>query len=64
MDEFDSYVVVVNDEDQHALWPAFRSVPDGWLAINAAATKEECLALVEREWTDIRPRSLREAMGR
>jgi MbtH protein len=64
MDEFDSYVVVVNDEDQHALWPAFRSVPDGWLAINAAATKKECLALVEREWTDIRPRSLREAMGR
>jgi MbtH protein len=62
MDDGFTYVVVVNDEEQHALWPSFRSVPGGWRAVCAPASKEECLEFVERHWTDIRPLSLRRAL--
>jgi len=24
------YLVLVNDEGQHSLWPVFAAVPDGW----------------------------------
>jgi MbtH protein len=63
MDEAETYVVVVNDEEQHALWPSFRTVPDGWQAICPPLSKQECLDVVERQWTDIRPLSLRRALA-
>jgi MbtH protein len=24
------YLVLINDEGQHSLWPVFADVPDGW----------------------------------
>ncbi|MFF4582200.1 MbtH family protein [Streptomyces sp. NPDC001389] len=54
--------VVVNDELQHALWPAFAEVPAGWRAVFGEESRENCLAYVEEHWSDLRPRSLREAM--
>jgi MbtH protein len=47
------FLVLVNDEDQHSLWPVFADVPEG-------ETREDCLEYVETHWTDLRPRSLRE----
>ena len=66
MDEEDSqqYRVVVNHEDQFSIWPADREQPAGWRDVGKLGTKAECLAYVERVWTDMRPRSLREAMDR
>ena len=29
-DETATFVVLVNDEDQHSLWPAFADLPAGW----------------------------------
>ncbi|MEU6736827.1 MbtH family protein [Streptomyces physcomitrii] len=55
--------VVVNDEGQHALWPAFASVPDGWESVHGPAAREECLDYVDRNWTDLTPRSARIAVG-
>lgn len=57
-----TYVVVINDEDQYSIWESSRPVPAGWREAGAAGTKEECLAHIDRVWTDMRPRSLREAM--
>ncbi|GGJ69377.1 MbtH family protein [Streptomyces brasiliensis] len=57
-----SYVVLVNDENQHSLWPVFVDVPDGWQTVFGEAAREECLAYIEKSWTDIRPKSLIEAM--
>jgi len=31
--------------------------------VREAASKAECLAWIEANWTDMRPASLREAMG-
>jgi uncharacterized protein YbdZ (MbtH family) len=56
------YFVLVNDEDQHSLWPSFVDVPAGWTAVFGEDTREACLSYVETHWTDLRPRSLREAM--
>jgi uncharacterized protein YbdZ (MbtH family) len=62
-DETADYLVLVNDEGQHSLWPAFAGVPDGWTQVLGPGGRPECLDYVERTWTDMRPKSLIEAMG-
>ncbi|PPS71773.1 MbtH family protein [Streptomyces sp. MH60] len=62
-DENGQFQVVVNDEDQHSLWPTFSDVPAGWRAVFGPAGRAECLEYVEQNWTDLRPRSLRAAMA-
>ncbi|MFV8174457.1 MbtH family protein [Mycolicibacterium peregrinum] len=62
-DENGAFCVLVNDEDQHSLWPAFAEVPAGWRTVFGAAGRAECLSFVEQNWADIRPRSLREALA-
>lgn len=57
------FLVLVNDEDQHSIWPVFAQVPPGWRVVYGAADRASCLDYVERNWTDIRPRSLREKIG-
>ncbi|MBP0456869.1 MbtH family protein [Streptomyces montanisoli] len=57
------YVVVRNDEEQYSIWPADRTLPSGWHAQDVTGGKDECLAHITRVWTDLRPRTLREAAG-
>lgn len=59
-DSTDLYEVVVNDEEQYSIWPADRSVPLGWRTVGMRGTRQACLDYIERHWTDMRPRSLRE----
>jgi MbtH protein len=56
--ESGSFFVLVNDEGQHSLWPAFAEQPLGWTAVHGAASRQECLDYVEKNWTDLRPKSL------
>jgi MbtH protein len=56
------YQVVVNHEEQYSIWPARKEIPAGWTATGPTGTREECLAHIREVWTDMRPRSLREAM--
>ncbi|MFE1199496.1 MbtH family protein [Streptomyces olivaceoviridis] len=51
--------VVVNHERQYSVWPADQAIPAGWSPIGVTSTLDECLAYIDREWTDLRPRSLR-----
>jgi MbtH protein len=60
-DEDGTYLVLVNDEDQHSLWPADLDVPAGWRVVLPASGRQECLDFVDAHWTDMRPASLREA---
>jgi MbtH protein len=57
-----SYLVLINDEGQHSLWPVFADVPDGWKAIFGEAGHQQCLDFIEQSWIDMRPRSLVKAM--
>ncbi|GGP84725.1 MbtH family protein [Streptosporangium pseudovulgare] len=56
-----SFLVVLNDEEQYSVWPAGRELPDGWRAEGFEGTREDCLAHIEKVWTDMRPLSLRRA---
>ncbi|GAA3866332.1 MbtH family protein [Streptomyces sedi] len=50
--------VLVNDEGQHSLWPSFADIPDGWTAVFGPQERQTCLDYVERNWTDLTPRSV------
>jgi len=58
----DVFQVLVNDEEQHSIWPAAKAVPAGWTSTGPKGAKAECLDYIEKNWTDMRPRSLQLAM--
>jgi MbtH protein len=53
------YAVVVNDEEQHSLWPAILPVPAGWREVGFRGDEERCLEMIAELWPDITPRSAR-----
>ncbi|MBD9358042.1 MbtH family protein [Methylomonas albis] len=57
------YLVLINDEGQHSLWPAFREIPKGWKTIGPQGQRQICLDWIETHWTDMRPKSLIDAMN-
>jgi uncharacterized protein YbdZ (MbtH family) len=61
-DENGEYLVLVNEEQQYSLWPAFHDIPAGWSAVGPRGNRKECLSWIEANWTDMRPRSLVKAM--
>lgn len=58
-----TFLVLVNDEGQHSLWPDFARLPEGWAVALPAGPREAALAFVEEHWTDMRPAGLRAAAG-
>jgi MbtH protein len=60
-DKAGTFLVLVNAEEQHCVWPAFAEVPSGWTVALAESSREQADAYLEANWTDMRPRSLREA---
>ncbi len=63
-DQDGTYLVLVNDENQHCLWPAAIDVPAGWRVVHGPDARQACLDYVEANWTDMRPKSLADAMDR
>lgn len=61
-DEAD-YLVLVNEENQHSLWPATIDAPAGWRTASGPQPRAEALDYIERNWTDLRPAGLIAAMG-
>ncbi len=57
------YEVLINDEEQYSLWPLEKAVPAGWRLAGKRGPKDVCMAYVDEVWTDMRPLSLRQAMG-
>lgn len=56
------FLVLVNEEGQHSLWPVFAATPEGWKSVFGEAGRQECLDYIETSWTDMRPKSLIKAM--
>lgn len=56
------YKVIIDFEEQYSIWPVDRENPRGWRDAGVNGTKSECLAYIEKEWTDMPPSSLREKM--
>ncbi len=62
MDSEAEYLVVCNDEEQYSIWPAGRKVPLGWREAGPLGSRDVCLSYIEEVWTDITPRSVRQAL--
>jgi uncharacterized protein YbdZ (MbtH family) len=62
-DESGRFRVLVNDEEQHSLWPSFADVPAGWRVLYGEADRAACLDYIDQNWTNIRPKSLRERLS-
>jgi MbtH protein len=54
------YRVVVNDEEQYSIWATDQDLPVGWRAEGTEGDRARCLEHIDRVWTDMRPRSVRE----
>lgn len=64
-DEDGTFYALINDEEQYSLWPTFAQVPTGWRIVHGeggSTSRQSCLDYVEEHWTDMRPKSLRDAM--
>lgn len=57
-----TFLVLVNDEEQHSLWPEPAQVPQGWTPVYGPVPRDEALEYVDIHWTDLRPLSLRESL--
>jgi MbtH protein len=57
-DEGAEFLVLVNGENQHSLWPCDTEVPEGWVVTRGPSSRQDCLAYVDENWTDMRPTSL------
>ncbi|MFF3671277.1 MbtH family protein [Microtetraspora malaysiensis] len=57
-----TYLVLVNDEGQHSLWPSFVDVPAGWTVVLPETDRQNALDYINDNWTDMRPQSLIAAM--
>jgi MbtH protein len=62
-DENSDYLVLVNDEGQHSLWPTFAGIPSGWTNVFGPGRRNNCLEYINKQWTDMRPNSLKTAPG-
>ncbi|MEV6873053.1 MbtH family protein [Amycolatopsis sp. NPDC051128] len=55
-DQDGRYLVLVDEANQHSLWPAFAEVPAGWRIAAGPADRQSALGYVERNWTGLRAR--------
>jgi MbtH protein len=58
----DSFIVVINSEQQYSIWPTDRVIPTGWSEAGVRGSRAECLAHIDRVWLDMRPLSVRNAV--
>ncbi len=52
------FLVLVNEEGQHSLWPEFAQVPPGWTIVFGVSDRTSCIDYINANWTDMRPLSL------
>jgi len=62
-DDSVEFLVVVNDEEQYSIWPAYRALPAGWRAAGVSGQRQRCLDHIDEVWRDIRPLSLRRSLA-
>ena len=58
--EDETFIVLVNHEEQYSIWPHWKPVPGGWKVVEGVkGDKKTVHDFVEKTWTDMRPLSLR-----
>ena len=57
-----TFIVLVNHEGQHSLWPHYVPLPSGWNQAFGPEARQSCLEYIEQNWLDMRPKSLIDAI--
>jgi len=58
--EDETFILLVNREEQYSIWPHWKAVPGGWAVVEGVkGDKNTVLDYVETTWVDMRPKSLR-----
>lgn len=52
-----TFHALINHEGQYSLWPTTIDVPKGWSVAHGPDRRDACLDYIEKNWTDLRPRS-------
>ncbi len=58
----DLFKAIINDEEQYSIWPEQKEIPAGWREVGVKGSKAEVSEYIDKNWTDMRPLSLRKAM--
>ena len=53
------FIVLLNSEGQHSLWPSYSEIPAGWKGVFGPRKKAECIAYIEANWPNIMPLSIK-----
>lgn len=62
--EDETFIVLINHEEQYSIWPHWKKVPGGWTVVEGVkGDKKTVLEYVDKVWTDMRPLSLRKWMA-
>ncbi len=62
--EDETFIVLVNHEQQYSIWPHWKAVPGGWNVVdNVKGDKKTVLEYIEKSWVDMRPLSLQTWMN-
>ena len=51
------YLVLVDDGNQHSLWPSSVGVPAGWRVVFGQTDRRSALDYIEENWTALRPQA-------
>lgn len=62
-DDSREYLALCNDEEQYSIWPQGNAVPEGWRVVYGPESREKVVDHIDRVWTDMRPKSLRQAQA-
>ena len=62
-DDENGEFLLVNVEKQHSLRPSQINVPAGRRQVGPSGARKTCLDWIDEHWTDMRPKSLVEAMN-
>ena len=62
MESSEIFVVVMNHEEQYSIWPEWKDIPNGWIAVGKSGDKGECLDYIKTVWTDMSPLSVRKQL--
>jgi MbtH protein len=54
-DQGGTFVVLINDQGQHSLWPAAAEIPAGWSIAYEQNGRQACIEYIGKNWTDMRP---------
>jgi MbtH protein len=52
-DERGSYLVILNTEGLHSIWPDFLTVPEGWRPVHGPVDRSSSIAFIDAHWTDL-----------